>query len=88
MTALDTAISRMGGVGKLAKAIGVSQPLISNWRKRGTTPKAEDCSAIERATGGLVTRRDLRPDDWHLIWPELAAQTSGTSGPVTEAPHG
>jgi hypothetical protein len=19
-----------------------------------------------------VTRRDLRPDDWHLIWPELA----------------
>lgn len=31
--------------------------------------------AIERATSGAVTRRDLRPDDWHLIWPELATPT-------------
>lgn len=30
------------------------------------------CVAIERESGGVVTRRDLRPDDWHLIWPELA----------------
>lgn len=30
------------------------------------------CVAIERESGGRVTRRDLRPDDWHLIWPELA----------------
>lgn len=28
-------------------------------------------SAIERATAGAVTRRDLRPDDWQSIWPEL-----------------
>lgn len=28
--------------------------------------------AIERSTKGKVTRRDLRPDDWHLIWPELS----------------
>ena len=27
--------------------------------------------ALEKATGGQVSRRDLRPDDWHLIWPEL-----------------
>lgn len=26
---------------------------------------------IERESKGAVTRRDLRPDDWHLIWPEL-----------------
>lgn len=30
------------------------------------------CSKIEQATNGQVTRRDLRPDDWHEIWPELA----------------
>ena len=29
------------------------------------------CVAIERATSGEVTRQDLRPNDWHLIWPEL-----------------
>lgn len=29
-------------------------------------------AALERATVGAVTRRDLRPDDWQAIWPELA----------------
>jgi DNA-binding transcriptional regulator YdaS (Cro superfamily) len=27
---------------------------------------------IETHTDGAVTRRDLRPDDWQAIWPELA----------------
>lgn len=26
---------------------------------------------IERESEGEVTRRDLRPDDWMEIWPEL-----------------
>ena len=25
----------------------------------------------ERESGGAITRRDLRPGDWWLIWPEL-----------------
>lgn len=72
MNALQSAIDSLGGVGKLAAAIGVGQPVVSNWRARGTIPEATHCVAIERATKGAVTRRDLRPDDWHLIWPELA----------------
>lgn len=35
-------------------------------------PSPANCVAIERATGGAVTRQDLRPQDWHLIWPELS----------------
>jgi len=31
--------------------------------------------SIERATDGAVTRKDLRPEDWHEIWPELASDT-------------
>lgn len=31
----------------------------------------ELCVAIERATDGAVMRWDLRPNDWHLIWPEI-----------------
>lgn len=27
---------------------------------------------IERATERLVTRKELRPDDWGRYWPELA----------------
>lgn len=76
MKALQTAIDTVGGVGKLATAIGVGQPAISNWRARGTIPDAAHCVAIERATNGVVSRRDLRPDDWHLIWPELAEPTA------------
>lgn len=30
-------------------------------------------SLLERATGGEVTRKDLRPEDWAMIWPELTA---------------
>lgn len=73
MNALKRAIQEVGGVGKLAAAIGVGQPVVSNWVARGTTPDALYCVAIEQATKGVVTRRDLRPDDWHLIWPELVA---------------
>lgn len=32
--------------------------------------------AIERFTGGAVTRQQMRPDDWADIWPELAARRS------------
>ncbi|WP_236185053.1 transcriptional regulator [Pseudomonas protegens] len=33
---------------------------------------AEIATSIEFATGGAVTRQDLRPDDWSRIWPELS----------------
>lgn len=51
----------MGGVGKLAVAIGLRQNVVGNWRLRGQVP-AERCVAIEKATAGAVTRHDLRPD--------------------------
>ena len=55
----------------LAGEISVSPVLISQWRS-GTRPvPIERCVAIERATNGQVTRRDLRPHDWASIWPEL-----------------
>jgi DNA-binding transcriptional regulator YdaS (Cro superfamily) len=31
---------------------------------------------IEAFTGGDVTRKDMRPDDWHVIWPELAEENN------------
>ncbi len=39
---------------------------------RGVRPAPADrCATIEQATDGAVRRWDLRPDDWHRIWPEL-----------------
>jgi len=39
---------------------------------------------LERVTRKAVCRWDLRPDDWHRIWPELV----GTEGaPAVPAAH-
>ena len=34
-------------------------------------PAPELCVLLEKVTAGAVTRRHLRPGDWHRIWPEL-----------------
>lgn len=31
-------------------------------------------AVIERVTDGAITRREMCPDDWQRIWPELAEQ--------------
>lgn len=33
----------------------------------------EVAARLESITGGQVTRKQLRPDDWAVIWPELDA---------------
>lgn len=69
---LQQAVAICGGQTALAKSIGLSQPYIYNWLTRSNgIPPAEYCSLIEKSTNGQVTRKDLRPKDWHLIWPEL-----------------
>jgi TorA maturation chaperone TorD len=53
---LEEAIRVAGGVGSLARKIGISQPSVSNWSKI----PAERVLAVETATG--VDRSILRPD--------------------------
>lgn len=59
---------------EFARRIGVTQPMVYQM-SRGLRPVPEKiCVVIEQETGGAITRKDLRPDDWHLIWPELIGQ--------------
>ncbi len=81
---IDRAASTVGSQSKLAKLLGVSQQNISYWRAAGVP--VEHCAAIEIATEGAVTRRDLRPDDWHKIWPELADLEPNTPHPSATRP--
>ncbi|GLR83639.1 molecular chaperone TorD family protein [Bradyrhizobium iriomotense] len=53
---LDRAIDAAGGVARLARKIGISQPSVSNWSK----VPAQRVMAVEAATG--VSRNELRPD--------------------------
>ena len=67
---LETAASLVGGRPELALLLGVSVSAIGNWKFRGVP--FEQCMPIERATLGKISRRELRPDDWSQMWPELA----------------
>lgn len=61
-----------GALTELARGIGANVPDVSMW-VRGERPiPLERAVAIERFTGGEVTRKDLFPATWQRIWPELA----------------
>lgn len=57
----------------VAKALGVSPVMVTQWANGVKDVPPERCLAVERATEGKVTRADLRPDDFWLIWPDLKA---------------
>lgn len=57
---LEEAIRAAGGVGALARKIGIAQPSVSNW----TRVPAERVLAVESATG--IARAVLRPDLYPL----------------------
>src|SRR5206468_9154462 len=67
---LDEAIRVAGGVGALARKIGIAQPSVSNWLR----VPAERVLSVETATG--VSRAILRPD--------LYAEHPGTTGDIDE----
>jgi TorA maturation chaperone TorD len=69
-TGLDEAIRVAGGIGALARKIGISQPSVSNWSRI----PAERVLSVEAATG--VGRAILRPD--------LYAEHPGVAGDVDE----
>ena len=57
---------------EMARALNVSPALVHQW-VTGLRPVAiPHCRAIEDLTAGMVTRQDLRPNDWMQIWPDLA----------------
>lgn len=65
-----------GGASKLAEGIGVSASFLSQMAAGSSAISPARCVLIERATEGVVSRKDLRPNDWRDIWPELITPTS------------
>jgi DNA-binding transcriptional regulator YdaS (Cro superfamily) len=58
---IKKAVETSGSQSELARRINVRQGTLWKWLIADRAP-AEYCIAIERATGGKVTRYDLRPD--------------------------
>ncbi len=63
----------LGGTGKVAKLCDVEPAAVSHWKKNGI-PREQLlflAARIEKESHGLVTRKDLFPNNFWLIWPEL-----------------
>ncbi|WP_341894709.1 molecular chaperone TorD family protein [Ferrovibrio terrae] len=67
--ALSKAITLVGGQTQLARLLGVKQANVWHWLNKADRVPGEYVLAIESATGGQVTRHDLRPD----LYPDVQA---------------
>lgn len=62
-----------GKAKELAEVLEVSSSYLSQMASGKTAISPARCVNIEIATNRVVTRKDLRPNDWFKIWPELSA---------------
>lgn len=60
--ALRRAVEKAGGQSALARACGVKQGHVWHWINKSMRVPAEHVLSVEAATGGTVTRHELRPD--------------------------
>lgn len=79
---LKTYLDERGSNRDLARAVGVSDVIVSQWKTGTRQVPAERCPAIERTTGGAVRCEDLRPD---VDWAYLRATNCPTVGADTPA---
>ena len=69
-------IDMLGRPAKVAKLCGVTVQAVCQWRNNNAIPASPlmlIAATIERESHGLVTRKDLFPNSWKIIWPELQA---------------
>lgn len=71
MNLLQHLQAQRGRAAVVARRSGLTPAFLSQIARGVRPAPAERCVAIEQATYGAVRRWDLRPDDWHRIWPEL-----------------
>ena len=73
-----------GRTQRIALALSVSGSLVTQWASGVKGVSAERCVPIEGATAGAVRRWDLRPTDWHRIWPELIDTEGAPAVPAAQ----
>lgn len=65
-------ISRLGGPTACARLTGVKPPSVCEWKNKNSIPADKHVlMSVEAERIGIANRRDLRPNDYWLIWPDL-----------------
>jgi DNA-binding transcriptional regulator YdaS (Cro superfamily) len=82
---IDVAAQVVGSQVALAARLGVTKAAVNQWKGGGREVPLQHCAAIEIATGRMVMRWHLRPDDWHRIWPELIGAEGAPPVPTAQA---
>ena len=74
-------IKKLGGTFAVAELASVKPPSVSEWKTNNRIPddKLIRLAPIAEARG-IATRKELFPNDWHEIWPEIANQSYTPSG--------
>lgn len=80
MELLNYVKAQRGRSAKLAAEVGVKPVMVSQWASGKKPVPIARCAALEKATGGAVTRQELRPNDFHHHWPELRLETQAQAG--------
>ena len=68
-------IDLLGGPAAIARKLKISSPAVCLWRKAGI-PKDKRiylAAEIEEKTAGMLNRKGMFPEDWHIIWPEIVS---------------
>lgn len=71
-----------GRAARLAEALSESPAFLSQIASGRRPCPATLAVDIERESGTAVRRWDLRPDDWHRIWPELIGREGAPAVPA------
>lgn len=86
----DEFLDAFGGTFAVAKLLGIRPPSVTAWRGRYVCDIPED-KLIRLAPAaevrGIATRRELLPDSFEQIWPELANQAHAQAS-TQEVSHG
>ena len=70
------AIKIVGNGALLAEKLGVTAVTVSDWASGKRPVPIIRCVEIEELTCNAVTRKQLRPDDWYQIWPDLRGKNN------------
>lgn len=71
---------------RLAEKVGVNPAsLYQALNSKGAGFAPAECVRIERESAFELRRWDLRPKDWHEIWPELIGAPGAPAAPTSPA---